>query len=414
MALSGFRRSFLFLQGSCSHFFMRLADAVARDGHAVRRVLFTVGDWVYWQGRPAEHYRGRRQDYTDFLGSLLDREGVTDLIMHGDSRLIHAEAVRLGIERNIRIHVFEEGYFRPNWITLERGGINGHSRLPKDPDWYRAVGQTLDDPGNGEPVQNPTWLLAAHELAYHLPNIGNYLLYPKYRTHRPHVSAVELAGWALRFSKLPMLEKRDNESIRQLIASEKPFYFFPLQLDSDSQIRDHSNYDNMSAVLEELLTSFAAHAPAGHLLVLKNHPHDIGVVNFKRKVGRLGRELGIDKQIVYLESGDLPLLLKHAQGVVTVNSTVGPSALVHHKPVIVLGRAIYDIPGLTFQGALRDFWVQCEPPDMALFRYFRNTVIHSTQINGGLYSSDGITMGVRNSLASLYSERSPLDQLLGV
>ena len=31
--------------------------------------------------------------------------------------------------RGLRIHVFEEGYMRPYWVTYERGGTNGHSRL---------------------------------------------------------------------------------------------------------------------------------------------------------------------------------------------------------------------------------------------------------------------------------------------
>jgi len=391
---------------------MRLADAVKRDGHLVRRVVFNVGDWVYWQGRPAEHYRGDQRNYRDYLASLIDREGITDLVMHGDSRLIHAAAAKLGIERNIRVHVFEEGYFRPNWITLERGGINAHSRLPSDPSWYFEVGANLADAGNGESVSNPTWLLAAHELAYHLPNIANYFIYPGYRTHRPYVSAIELAGWAVRFSKLPFLEKVDNETIRQLIDSKKKYYFFPLQLDSDSQIKDHSDYENISHVIDEVLRSFAAHAPKDHFLVIKNHPHDIGLVNFRRLVEQLGDELDLGRRIVYLESGNLPILLTHTVGVITVNSTVGPSALLHNKPVIVLGRAIYDICGLTFQGPLRDFWLNLEPPDKFLFRCFRNTVIHATQVNGGLYSSQGIALGVRNSLVSLYSDRSPLDHLL--
>ncbi|MEF8700875.1 MAG: capsular biosynthesis protein [Candidatus Accumulibacter sp. UW20] len=414
MRLDGFSKSFLFLQGSCSHFFMRLANAVARDGHAVRRVVFNVGDWIYSQNNSRVHFRGRQKNYREFLSVLIDRDGITDLVMHGDSRYLHQEAKRLGIERNLRIHVFEEGYFRPNWITLERGGINGHSPLPSDPDFYLEVGRALPEQGNGEQVSNPTWLLAAHELAYHVPNIANYVLYPGYRTHRPYVSAVELAGWAIRFSTLPLHERRDNDTIDQLLSSRQRFYFFPLQLDSDSQIKIHSDFQDMSEVIEMTLRSFAAHAPVDHLLVIKNHPHDIGMVSFKRVVARLGRELGISKRVVYLESGNLPRLLKHTRGVVTVNSTVGPSALVHLKPVIALGRAVYAIRGLTFQGDLRDFWHHGEPPDKQLFRCFRDTVIYASQINGGLYSSHGIDLGVRNSLTSLYSDRSPLEYLLGV
>ncbi len=29
----------------------------------------------------------------------------------------------------LTVHVFEEGYLRPHWVTYERGGSNGHSRL---------------------------------------------------------------------------------------------------------------------------------------------------------------------------------------------------------------------------------------------------------------------------------------------
>ena len=29
----------------------------------------------------------------------------------------------------VMIHVLEEGYVRPAWITYERNGVNGHSRI---------------------------------------------------------------------------------------------------------------------------------------------------------------------------------------------------------------------------------------------------------------------------------------------
>jgi capsular polysaccharide export protein len=44
-------------------------------------------------------------------------------------------------------------------------------------------------------------------------------------------------------------------------------------------------------------------------------------------------------------------VLAPAAGVVTVNSTAGLQALREGKPVVALGRALYDMPGLTFQGA---------------------------------------------------------------
>jgi capsular polysaccharide export protein len=77
-----------------------------------------------------------------------------------------------------------------------------------------------------------------------------------------------------------------------------------------------------------------------------------------------------------------------------------------------LSDPIYNLPGLTFQGSLDDFWRERPVPDAELFRRFRNTVIHTTQVNGGFYSRKGVEMAVKNSLRMLESEQSPLEKLL--
>jgi capsular polysaccharide export protein len=102
-----------------------------------------------------------------------------------------------------------------------------------------------------------------------------------------------------------------------------------------------------------------------------------------------------------------------ARGIVTVNSTVGMSSLAHGRPVIVLGTAIYNMAGLTFQGALDDFWRAAAPPDAELFRRYRNTVIHTTQLNGGFYTPRSRALAVENCQRLLLAERSPLEELLG-
>ena len=37
----------------------------------------------------------------------------------------------------------EEGYVRPDWVTFEAGGVNGHSTLPRDPQWYLETAASL-------------------------------------------------------------------------------------------------------------------------------------------------------------------------------------------------------------------------------------------------------------------------------
>ena len=61
--------------------------------------------------------------------------------------------------------------------------------------------------------------------------------------------------------------------------------------------------------------------------------------------------------------------------VVTINSTAGISALIHNKPLKVMGNALYDIKGLTYQGHLHQFWQADFKPDMKLFKKFRGVFI---------------------------------------
>lgn len=68
--------------------------------------------------------------------------------------------------------------------------------------------------------------------------------------------------------------------------------------------------------------------------------------------------------------------------------------------------------GLTFQGDLDQFWQHATEPDAELYQNFRNTVIHTTQINGGFYTRAGVNLVVRNCYEALIAPRSPLEHLI--
>lgn len=405
-------RSFLFLQGVCSPFFGRLADRLLQDGHQVFRVNFTVGDLLYWGGRPACSFRGTPAELAAFLTPIMASHSISDLVIFGDRRPVHIPAVELARQRGIRVHVFEEGYFRPYWVTLEQGGVNNHSLLPRDPDWYRRVGARLADPGNGFPFSSPFSLRAGHDILYHLAGALNPLLFPRYRTHAPVTAPVEYLGYGRRFARMPGYKRRDRHTVAALLADQRPFYLLPLQLNSDAQIRDHSPFDDMSGVMEYVLASFGSQAPANSRLVIKNHPLDMGLVDYPAVIGTLEKRFGLQERVIYLESGDLEGLLGRAAGTVTVNSTVGGLSLGLGCPTIALSDPIYNLPGLTFAGDLDSFWTRKELPDADLFRHFRAVVIHATQINGGFYSRPGIDLAVRNAVPPLTNDRSPLEELL--
>jgi capsular polysaccharide export protein len=401
----------LFLQGVISPFFGRLADRLRAEGHGVGRVNFCAGDLLDWGRRPAWCYRGQPAELRPYFEDLLPEQGITDLVLFGDQRPVHRPAIELARERGVRVYVFEEGYVRPNWLTLERDGVNANSALPRDPDWYRAVARQLPEVGEGTPVRSRLWVRAARDLVHHVANGANPLLFPRYRTHRPHHAAIEYAGWVRRFARLPLHRRRDDELIRRLIGEVQRFFLVPLQLNSDVQIRTHSSFAGMPALIETVMKSFAAVAPADTALVIKNHPLDTGLVAYASLIARLAAEFALQGRVHYLETGHLPTLLEHASGVVTVNSTTGLSALIHGRPTLALGNAIYDLPGLTDQSGLDNFWRDGEPPDASLVHAFRNTVIHTTQVNGGFYEEPAIALAL-HGIQRLLNVPSPLEELL--
>ena len=115
---------------------------------------------------------------------------------------------------------------------------------------------------------------------------------------------------------------------------------------------------------------------------------------------------------MYLESGDLNALIKHAVGTVTVNSTVGIVSLESQCPTFALSDPIYNLAGLTYEGSLEEFWHQPPPPSAALFGFFRNTVMHAAQVNGGFYCQPSIDLAVNNAAHILEACPSPLEKLL--
>lgn len=405
-------RSYLFLQGVCSPFFLRLAQKLKAEGHRVHKIQFNVGDAVYWRGGDSRCFRGPLSDLKQFLNDTYHKLGISDQILFGDRRPIHIAAREQGQQNGIRTHIFEEGYFRPYWVTLEREGVNGHSRLPRDANWYHEVGRRLPDYGDGEPFHSSFRDRALHDVVYHAASFWNPLVFRRYKSHAPTNAASEYAGYVRRLPLQKLRKMRDEQIVAQLAANTQPFFFLPLQLGSDAQILDHSRHTDMVQVLDCVMSSFARHASTDARLVIKNHPLDTGLVDYHGITRRVSETLGLTDRIDYIESGDLNLLLRKAQGTVTVNSTVGALALGLGCPTFALGTPIYHLPGLTFQGRLDEFWNAPTAPDLVLYRCFRNTVIHATQINGGFYSREGIEMSVNNSRNVLVAEKSPLEALL--
>jgi capsular polysaccharide export protein len=409
-------RHFLLLQGGVSPFFARLAAQLERSGHRVSRLNFCAGDRLLWPRPGAIAVREPVDGLRNRLASICRALEVTDLMLLGADRPVHRPAVGLAEELGLRAHLVDEGYLRPNWLTIERAGLPGAAPLPRDPDWYRRLGPRLParaTPGRRlRPMrQGDLTARALWGAAYQLARLADPLLFPHYRSHRPDHPLAEIWGWLRRFSRLPMQRAADSARIEALIDSSAPLFLLPLQLRGDAQVRCHSRFQTMAALIERVVRSFAQHASADAQLLIKNHPLDSGLEDHASQVRRAAEAAGCEARVHYVETGALPGLLDAAAGLVTINSTSGLAALLQHCPTLVLGQAIYDLPGLTFQGGLDRFWREPRAPDPDLVDAFRRVLIHSSQLPGNLYTASGIRLALQG-IEPFLAVRSPLEGLL--
>jgi capsular polysaccharide export protein len=382
------RRSFLFLQGPHGSFFPKLGHALDQAGHAVKRLNLNGGDFATWPS--GDNYRGREKNWPVFLKRYLKRWQISDLILFGDSRPPHIEAIREAKKAGVRIHVFEEGYVRPDWVTLERDGVNGHSTLPKTADWY--LGQARGLAAVPTPPAIPSYATARGWAAffYYAEVVLQHWRFPFHQSHRNRNPVWEGITYLRRFRRRA---KDLEQTTRDLARVEGRRYFlFPLQLNSDYQIRIHSRFGNMHAAIQSVLKSFAHNAPADTCLVIKEHPLDAGLCDWRVVVQELADTLNIADRVIFCEQGNLLDLVRGSQGMVTVNSTSGTLSLAAGVPVKVLGDAIYDIDGVTDQAPLDAYWSSPRAPDPVVWDAFYRVLADRCLIHGAFLSNAGIDL----------------------
>ena len=393
LVLDGHRirpRTLLFLQSHPSWFGRRLAVAFEAAGCRVLRVNFCLGDALYWIGRPAINYRGSVDQWADYLRNLIRHEHVSDILYYGDGRPYHRIAGDVAAELGVKAYVYEFGYLRPDWITLERGGMAGRSHFPNDPAAIRAIGEQFPMPNMNARTHYTMLGEMTHEISYNLANFFLHLAYPRYNADRYYNPVVEyLTGipkqWSAKRKK-----KGARAVVSKLVHKKRCFYLVPLQLQCDYQLRHNAHYRHQSDAIREVIASFAAHAPEDALLVFKCHPLDNGGEHWPRHIDRGARDAGLAAdRVVYIEGGNLDTLLRHTQGVVTINSTVGMHALIKGASVKVLGTALFDIEGLTEQGPLDGFWQTPRKPDRTLAEALVRALAGTTQVRGDFFTAAG-------------------------
>jgi len=409
------QRRFLFLQGPPGPFFHQLAQELARHGAAIRRIHFNGGDQHDWpspidsptDSHPATPFRGRAATWPLFIDHFLRAHAITDLVLFGDCRPLHMVAHQMARLAGVRVHVFEEGYIRPNWLTLERDGVNGHSSLPRDAASILAAAQGLSMPPPMSTIGASLGRRTRDTWGYfrHMVWGAVSLRYPFYQSHRPGSIVWEGLGWVYaQMMKRPRAAQTEAtlKKLSEAALKGQRYFLFPLQLTSDYQIRVHSPFSSMKQAADYVLASFAAHAPADAKLVIKEHPLDFASWGrWRAYVTDRARSLDLCDRLIHVAGGDLNQLALDSLGMVVVNSTSATFALAGGIPVKALGTAVYAMEGITDSATLADFWQSPTPPDPALWDAFARLLHNTCLIRGGLASESATRILIEGAVPKL-------------
>ncbi|OWU83239.1 capsule biosynthesis protein CapA [Oceanicola sp. 22II-s10i] len=413
-AITGHNRTFLFLQGPHGPFFYRLGRMLRIAGSDVWRVGFNAGDRAFWfNSKSYIPYRGRVEDWPDTFDALCAEKGITDIVLYGDTRAIHAEAVTRARKRGLSVHVFEEGYMRPYWVTYERGGANGHSRLmDMSVDEMRVA---LENSDMDTPLPPARWGDMRHHVFYGaLYHWFVMFRNGDYRNFRPHRSLTVTKEFQLYLRRLLLMPFQALDrwwSSLRIRHGGFPYHLALLQLEHDSSFQMHSPFDTMTDFLDVVMKGFAEGAPQHHHLVFKAHPLEDGRVPLRREIRRLKKAYGLGGRVHYVRGGKLAQLLEDARTAVTVNSTAAQQVLFRGIPIKVFGRAVYAKPEFVSTQPLPDFFAGASRPDRRAYQDYRRYLLETSQIAGGFYSSRARRQLLRQVVDMMLSDEDPYDAL---
>ncbi len=242
---------FLFLQGPHGPFFHRLGRMLRAAGAEVWRVGFNAGDRAFWFGGPGYiPFRGTPDDWAETFIDLLDSHAITDIVLYGDTRPVHAQAIKIARKRGLTIHVFEEGYMRPYWVTYERGGSNGHSRLMEMT--IPEMSQALEMSDMDVPEPPARWGdMKSHVFygaLYHWFILFRNGDYRNFRRHRELPVWTETFLYTKRLLLMPLIALDRMLATARIKYGGYPYHLALMQLEHDASFIEHSPFSSGCAL----------------------------------------------------------------------------------------------------------------------------------------------------------------------
>ncbi len=216
------------------------------------------------------------------LQALLEREQPATVAMWNGCHR-YCQLLQALLPAGCRTFFFENGLL-PNTTTLDPRGVNYRNSVPREAEFYRRY-------------QAPADATAA---------------------------------------ELTLVPRKPRTTGTAPIELPERFVFIPFQDDRDTQVRLYSPWVGDMRELFALGERLAAET--GLTVVFKEHPSS------RESYPELHRRCS--ERVLFANGNSTQELIQSSQFVVTLNSTVGLESLLLGKPLLTLGQAFFNIPGL--------------------------------------------------------------------
>lgn len=255
--LSGKR--YLLLQGPMGPFFNDMAEWLESQGREAMNVVFNAGDRFYCRTRQYLTYKQTPGEFPHWLKETWQTYPFDTILCFGDCRHLHQAAKRWAQAKGVRFLAFEEGYLRPHFITLENGGVNAYSSLPRDPEFYRQLPEQAELEVHS--LKPSTKLRIWHATWYYLVSWYHREQFPQYRHHKVFSPWYEGKCWIRAGWRKQWYRYKERHVMGMLKSKlDKRYFLAILQVYNDSQIRNHSPYKDVRNYINDVMYSFSKKA----------------------------------------------------------------------------------------------------------------------------------------------------------
>lgn len=384
----------LLLQGPVGPFFSYFADFCIDNNVSVHKITFHYGEaWFY--KHPQNIFKEDVHKWQKYFTDYVLQHNIQQIFLIGTHKIYHKIAIEYCKQHGIEIIVFEEGYIRSGFITVEKDGVNGNTSIPREPNVYYSYNTKHQIRLKQTNTLNTFAKLYNKFIFFYKYSFGLFITQwaiPNYKHHMPAKGIKTFIKWnkfylsSIYHTILPF-EKEKNT--KWLYENQNQYYIAILQINTDSAITEYSTYNSMGEFITEVMSSFAMHAPKHTKLIIKHHPYDRGIHDYTNIINRLTKQLHLQTRIKYIIDLHLDLGLELSLGCILINSTTGYSSIERGIKTIALSKnAVFNIKGLTYQGSLSSFWNSEEKPDQKLYTRFKNYVIYHSQMRGCFYGGE--------------------------